>query len=72
MLRLYNCDRDRETVQEKLEYEIFSEQCFEQAKEEEMTENKPIIEKLKDITNDKIFKTFNWWNIICNWFCNNR
>lgn len=29
---------DRETVQEKLEYEIFSEQCFEQAKEEEMIE----------------------------------
>lgn len=29
---------DRETLQEKLEYEIFSEQCFEQAKEEEMTE----------------------------------
>lgn len=28
--------KDRETVQEKLEYENFSEQCFEQAKEEEM------------------------------------
>ena len=27
--------KDRETAQEKLEYEIFSEQCFEQKKEEE-------------------------------------
>lgn len=27
--------KDRETAQEKLEYEIFSEQCFEQEKEEE-------------------------------------
>lgn len=26
---------DRETAYEKLEYEMFSEQCFEQAKEEE-------------------------------------
>ena len=26
--------KDRETAQEKLEYEIFSEQCFEQEKEE--------------------------------------
>ena len=25
--------KDRETAQEKLEYEIFSEQCFEQEKE---------------------------------------
>lgn len=31
---MVNKMRDRETVQEKLEYEIFSEQCFEQAKEE--------------------------------------
>lgn len=38
-----------------------------------MTENKQIIlKKQKNITNDKIFKTFNWWNIICNWLCNNR
>ena len=27
--------KDRETAQEKLEYEIFSEQCFEQEKKEE-------------------------------------
>lgn len=27
--------KDRETAQEKLEYEVFSEQCFEQEKEEE-------------------------------------
>lgn len=27
--------KDRETAQEKLEYEAFSEQCFEQEKEEE-------------------------------------
>ena len=26
--------KDRETAQEKLEYEIFSEQCFEQEKQE--------------------------------------
>lgn len=30
--------KDRETAQEKLEYEIFSEQCFEQEKKEK--ENK--------------------------------
>lgn len=35
---------DRETLQEKLEYKIFSEQCFEQAKEEEITE---IIDEVK-------------------------
>lgn len=34
---------DRETMQEKLEYEIFSEQCFEQAKEEETVEDKSIM-----------------------------
>lgn len=30
--------KDRETAQEKLEYEIFSEQCFEQEKAEEKKE----------------------------------
>lgn len=28
--------KDRETAQEKLEYEIFSEQCFEQEKKEKI------------------------------------
>lgn len=34
MFGFYNYDKDRETAQEKLEYERFSEQCAEQAKEE--------------------------------------
>ena len=32
--------KDRETAQEKLEYEIFSEQCFEQEKKEEEKKKK--------------------------------
>ena len=32
--------KDRETAQEKLEYEIFSEQCFEQEKKEEEKEKR--------------------------------
>ena len=32
--------KDRETAQEKLEYEIFSEQCFEQEREKEERKKK--------------------------------
>lgn len=32
--------KDRETAQEKIEYEIFSEQCFEQEKEKEERKEK--------------------------------
>ena len=34
--------KDRETAQEKLEYEIFSEQCFEQEKERRKKKEKRI------------------------------
>lgn len=34
--------KDRETAQEKLEYEIFSKQCFEQEKQEEEKKEKRI------------------------------
>ena len=34
--------KDRETAQEKLEYEIFSEQCFEQEKKEKEERKKKI------------------------------
>ena len=43
--------KDRETAQEKLEYEIFSEQCFEQEQEKEERKKKI---KRSECPNDKI------------------
>ena len=55
--------KDRETAQEKLEYEIFSKQCFEQEKEEEKKEKIQcdgidcawcgIVECLREVSNDR-------------------